>query len=170
MPFFVFLPRPLKDRGEGEIRRFNPDIQDKHIRTRILENVLEVGVDLTKAEVLVCGGRGLEGQFDVLRQLAEIWGGAVGATRPPVDDGFMPRQSQIGQTGVICRPKVAVNFGISGAFHFIVGIQEADLVISINIDQDAPIFEYSDYCIQADVHELMPLLLKEFQLQDEHHA
>lgn len=159
----VFLPTPMKNRDQGEIRRFNPDFPDTHIRTRILEKVVEESVDLTKAEVLVCGGRGVEGQFDVLTQLAEIWGGAVGATRPPVDDGFMPRQRQIGQTGVICRPKVAVNFGISGAFHFVVGIQEADLVVSVNIDPDAPIFEYSDYCIQADVHELMPLLLKEFQ-------
>lgn len=165
----VFLPTPMKNKDQGEIRRFNPDIPDTLIRTRILENVLEEGVDLTKAEVLICGGRGIEGRFDALAQLAEIWGGEVGATRPPVDDGFMPRQSQIGQTGVICRPKVAVNFGISGAFHFIVGIQEADLVISVNIDPDAPIFEYSDYCIQADVHELMPLLLQEFQQQAEHH-
>lgn len=162
----VFLQTPMEDRGHCEIRRINPDIQDKN-RTHILENVLGEGVDLTKAEVLVCGGRGIEGQFDLLTQLAEIWGGAVGATRPPVDDGFIPRQNQIGQTGVICRPKVAVNFGISGAFHFIVGIQESDLVISVNIDPDAPIFEYSDYCIQGDVHELMPLLLKEFQQQDE---
>ena len=167
----VFVPTPMESRDQVEIRRFHPDIQDRHIRTRILENVLEEGVDLTKTEILVCGGRGIEGQFDELRELAEIWGGAVGATRPPVDDGFMPRQSQIGQTGVICRPKVAVNFGISGAFHFIVGIQEADLVISVNIDPDAPIFEYSDYCIRADVHELMPLLLKEFQKhQGEPHA
>ncbi len=166
----VFLQTPMKNREHGETRRFHPDIPDTHFRTHILEKVVEEGVDLTKAEFLVCGGRGIEGQFDALTQLAEIWGGAVGATRPPVDDGFMPRQSQIGQTGVICRPKVAVNFGISGAFHFIVGIQEADLVISVNIDPDAPIFEYSDYCIQADVHELMPLLLKEFQLKDEHHA
>ncbi len=167
----VFQPSPAKDRNQVEIRLVHPDIPDKLFRTRRLENVIEKGVDLTKAEVLVCGGRGIDGRFDGLTDLADILGGAVGATRPPVDDGFIPRERQIGQTGVVCRPRVAVNFGISGAFHFIVGIQEADLVVSVNIDPEAPIFEYSDYCIQADFHELMPILLEEFRKpQGEHHA
>ena len=80
------------------------------------------------------------------------------ATRPPVDDGYIERERQIGQTGVVCRPKVAIVCGVSGAFHFVVGIQEADVVIAINTDAEAPIFEFADYCIVGDVFDILPAL------------
>jgi electron transfer flavoprotein alpha subunit len=99
----------------------------------------------------------------MMRQLARLLGGDVGATRPPVDEGHIERERQIGQTGVVCRPKVAICCGISGAFHFVVGIQEADLVIAINSDPEAPIFDYADYCIVGDVHQVVPALIKELQ-------
>jgi electron transfer flavoprotein alpha subunit len=109
--------------------------------------------------MLVCGGRGIEGDFASMEKLAELLGGDVGATRPPVDDGYIERDRQIGQTGVICRPKVAICFGISGAFHFIVGVQEADLVIAVNSDPEAPIFDYVDYGIVGDVKQVVPALI-----------
>ncbi len=102
----------------------------------------------------------------MLRELAELLGGDVGATRPPVDEGHIERARQIGQTGVICRPKVAIVCGISGAFHFVVGIQEAETVIAINTDPAAPIFDYADYCIVGDVHEVVPALIRELQVVD----
>jgi electron transfer flavoprotein alpha subunit len=77
-----------------------------------------------------------------------------------VDEGHIERERQIGQTGVIGHPKLAINFGISGAFHFIVGIQDADIVIAVNIDPDAPIFEYADYCIVEDASILLPELIQ----------
>jgi electron transfer flavoprotein alpha subunit len=86
----------------------------------------------------------MDGDFALLRQLARLLGGDVGATRPPVDEGHIERERQIGQTGVICRPKIAIACGISGAFHFVVGIQEADLVIAINSDAAAPIVDEAD--------------------------
>ena len=84
----------------------------------------------------------------------------MGATRPPVDEGHIERERQVGQTGVVCRPKVALALGISGAFHFVVGIQEADLVVAVNTDAEAPIFDFSDYCLVGDVHQVIPALIE----------
>ena len=101
----------------------------------------------------------MEGNFEMLRKLADLIGGDIGATRPPVDEGHIERERQIGQTGVVCRPKVAIVCGVSGAFHFVVGIQDADTVIAINSDPEAPIFEFADYCIVGDVFEIVPALI-----------
>jgi len=103
----------------------------------------------------------------MMRQLAELLGGDVGATRPPVDEGHIERERQIGQTGVVCSPKVAICCGISGAFHFVVGIDKADTVIAINSDPEAPIFEFADYCVVADVHQIIPGLISSLQTTPE---
>jgi electron transfer flavoprotein alpha subunit len=156
----VFPPgEPVRGR-KGEILRFDFDLKKSVIHTEILERVVGEGVDLTQTPVLVCGGRGIEGDFAMMRDLAELLGGDVGATRPPVDEGYIERERQVGQTGVVCRPKIALACGISGAFHFVVGIQDADVVISINSDAEAPMFDYSDYCIVADVHQVVPALIE----------
>lgn len=107
----------------------------------------------------MAGGRGVDGDFQMLKELADLLGGDVGATRPPVDEGHIERERQIGQTGVVCSPKIAICCGISGAFHFVVGIEKADMVIAINSDPEAPIFEFADYCIVGDVHEILPKLI-----------
>lgn len=143
---------------KGRIIRKKVTLNMDIVRTRVIERRVGKGVDLTQALVLVVGGRGIEGEFGMLERLAKLLGGEVGATRPPVDDGFIERERQIGQTGVVCRPKVAIACGVSGAFHFVVGIQEADLVIAINTDADAPIFENADYCIVGDAFDLIPAL------------
>ncbi|MDH5508282.1 MAG: electron transfer flavoprotein subunit alpha/FixB family protein, partial [Anaerolineae bacterium] len=129
------------------------------IHTRIIERHVGAGVDLTQTPALVVGGRGIDGQFAMLSDLAALLGGDIGATRPPVDDGFIERARQIGQTGVVCRPKVAIVCGVSGAFHFVVGVQDADTVIAINTDPEAPMFEFSDYCIVGDALQVIPALI-----------
>ncbi len=134
------------------------ELSPEMLRTEVVELVIGEGVDLTQVPVLVVGGRGVEGNFDMLRTLAEQLGGDIGATRPPVDDGYIERERQIGQTGVVCRPKVAIVCGVSGAFQFTVGIQDAETVIAINSDPQAPIFEYADYCIVGDAAEVVPAL------------
>jgi electron transfer flavoprotein alpha subunit len=155
----VFPPeQPNYDRT-GNLLSLQVNLNEEMIRTQIVERVVGQGVDLTQAQFLVAGGRGVEGDFDMLGELAHLLGGDVGATRPPVDDGYIERERQIGQTGVVCRPKVAIACGISGAFHFVVGIQEADVVVAINTDPEAPIFDYADYCIVGDVHEILPALI-----------
>jgi electron transfer flavoprotein alpha subunit len=166
------FPVPTSDPSrKGEVVRLNVELSDEQRLWSLIDESKGEGVDLTLADYLICGGRGMDGDFQSLYGLAELLGGMVGATRPPVDDGHIERERQVGQTGVVCRPKIAFNFGISGAFHYVVGIQEADVVVSVNIDPEAPIFEYSDYCITGDVHEIIPALMRVFSnLKDTDHA
>ena len=153
------------DSRVGHIVDFQVHLSDEMLLTEVIETVVGAGVDLTQAEVLVIGGRGIEGDFDMLRELADALGGDIGATRPPVDDGYIKRERQIGQTGVVCRPKVAIVCGVSGAFHFVVGIQDADTVIAINTDPEAPMFEFADYCIVGDATEIVPALTRALTLE-----
>jgi electron transfer flavoprotein alpha subunit len=144
---------------EGRIITLPVELTEDVIHTQIVERVVGESLDLTQTETLVIGGRGIEGNFDMLRDLADLLGGDVGSTRPPVDEGLVERERMVGQTGTVCRPKVAIVCGVSGAFHFVVGIQEADTVIAVNSDRDAPIFEFADYCIVGDVFEVVPALI-----------
>lgn len=155
----VYAPlEPNPDRN-GEVFFLQIDLSQEMIHTRILEHSVGVGLNLTRVPVLVAGGRGIEGDFETLRQLADLLGGDVGATRPPVDEGLIERERQVGQTGVVCSPKVALCFGISGAFHFVVGVEKANLVIAINTDPEAPIFDYADYCIVGDAKQVASELI-----------
>lgn len=161
----VFPPGEPDPTRAGAVTPLAVEIPADVVRTRVVERVVGEGVDLTQAPVIVAGGRGVDGDFALLRELAELLGGEVGATRPPVDEGHIERERQIGQTGVVCRPKLAIVCGASGAFHFTVGIENAETVIAINTDPNAPIFDEADYCVVGDVHEIVPALLR--QLRDE---
>jgi len=152
---------------KGEVNEIQVKIKPKVIRSQIIERVTGEGVDLTKAPVLVCGGRGIGGNFKMLEDLADLLDGEVGATRPPVDEGHIERERQVGQTGVVCRPEIAFTFGISGAFHFLVGIQNSNIVVAVNSDPEAPIFEYADYCIVGDALQIVPALINAFQTSQE---
>jgi len=155
----VFSPgSPDRDRT-GKIIPIDLNLSRDQIDTQVVERSVGEQVDLTGVEVLVAGGRGVDGDFEMLGRLAELLGGEIGATRPPVDEGHIERERQIGQTGVVTSPKVAICCGISGAFHFVVGIEKADLVVAINSDPEAPIFDFADYCIVGDVHEIVPGLI-----------
>jgi electron transfer flavoprotein alpha subunit len=156
----VFPAGEIDSSRQGKISHLDNELPESLVQTRIVERVVGQGLDLTKVPVLVAGGRGVDGDFGMLRELANLLGGDIGATRPPVDEGHIERERQIGQTGVVCRPKLAIACGISGAFHFVVGIQEADVVVAINSDPAAPIFDFADYCIVGDVHEIVPALIE----------
>ena len=165
-PGVFFQGDAIGDRT-GKVVEMQVELEKSVIRTRIVERVTGEGVDLTQAPILVCGGRGIAGKFEILEELASLLGGEIGATRPPVDEGHIERERQVGQTGVVCRPKVAFACGISGAFHFLVGIQNADLVVAINSDPKAPIFEHADYGIVGDALKVVPALIKAFQVSQE---
>lgn len=156
----VFLIAKPSDFSVGTIHEIPIELEEDIIHTKVLERVIGEGVDLTQAEVLVCGGRGIAGDFATLKELAILLSGEIGATRPPVDEGQIERERQIGQTGVIGHPKLAIACGISGAFHFVVGIQDSDTVVAINLDPEAPIFEFADYCIVEDVSLVLPSLIQ----------
>jgi electron transfer flavoprotein alpha subunit len=163
----VFSPREAEAGRQGEVTRIPVDLTEDMLRTHVIERVIGGTVDLSRVPVLVIGGRGVNGDFETLRQLAKLLGGEVGATRPPVDEGNIERERQVGQTGVICSPKVALCCGLSGAFHLVVGIEKADLVIAINSDPEAPIFEFADYCIVGDVRQHLPTLIAALRAEGE---
>jgi electron transfer flavoprotein alpha subunit len=163
----VFSKDEVPVARKGEVINFPVELHPDMIHTRIVDRVVGKGVDLTHAKVLVAGGRGISGDFDLLEKLADLLDGQVGATRPPVDDGYIERERQIGQTGVICSPKLAVCCGISGAFHFVVGIEKSDTVIAVNSDPEAPIFEFSDYGVIGDLQQVLPELIAELSAMRE---
>jgi electron transfer flavoprotein alpha subunit len=118
------------------------------------------GLPLNEADVVVCGGFGIGTQenWQLLEKLAQYLGGATACTRPPVDEGWTGEYCMVGTSGQSIRPKVYIGFGISGATHHICGMNESGLVISVNRDAEAPIFEVSDVRIVADVNSILPLL------------
>lgn len=149
--------------AKGKVRRFKAKVDASKIRSEILDRHIEEGVDLTKAEKLVIGGRGLQGNTDALNELARLLDAEVGASRVATDNGWIDKERMIGQTGVVTRPKLAVVFGVSGAMQFTVGITAADTVVAVNTDKEAPIFEASDYCVVGDLHKVLPHLIKELK-------
>jgi electron transfer flavoprotein alpha subunit len=159
----VFAAADADPRRTGKVHEVPLHLSQDVLRTTRIERVVDREVDLTQASVLVCGGRGVAGNLEMLEELARLMGGEVGATRPLADEGRVGRERQVGQTGVVCRPKLAFACGVSGAFHFVVGIQGAGTVVAINSDAEAPIFDYSDYCIIGDASRIVPEMVRALQ-------
>lgn len=151
----------------GKIIDLEINLDPENLTTKLVERSIGEEIDLTNVPVLVAGGRGMDGDFKSLSRLAALLGGEIGATRPPVDEGHIERERQIGQTGVVCSPKVAICCGISGAFHFVVGIEKAEVVVAINSDPEALIFDHADYCVIGDVHQIVPALIEALSTERE---
>lgn len=150
---------------KGEVISLSVNLLKEDLKTRILEVVKEVGeaVSLTDAEIIVAGGMGLGGAegFDLLKKLADKLGGVVAASRAAVDAGWIDHSYQVGQTGTTVRPKVYFACGISGAIQHVAGMQNAEQIIAINKNQNAPIFEVADYGIAGDLYQVIPALIDE---------
>jgi len=123
------------------------------------------GMPLEQAEVVVAGGWGIGGKdgWQLLEELASLLGGAVGATRPPLDEGWAEEGQMIGQSGKTVRPRFYIGAGISGVMHHVVGMDEADFVVAINTDPNAPLFEVSDLAIVEDYRAILPPLIEEIK-------
>jgi len=161
------MPMPGKDASrKGEIIRESIPIQEDDIKTKVLEIVEDVRwgaecIDLAAAEVVISGGRGMRARenFDMLQQLADELNGVVGCSRAVVEAGWMPVERQVGQTGKTVRPKIYIACGISGAIQHLVGMQGSDVIIAINQDRQAPIFEIATYGIVGDVFQVVPAVI-----------
>ena len=113
-------------------------------------------VPLTEAQAVVVGGRGTDGDFTAVEELAALLGGAVGATRDVTDEGWREHSAQVGQTGVTIAPRLYVGVGVSGAVHHTVGMQAAQTIVAVNTDPEAPIFEIADFGVVGDAAEVLP--------------
>jgi len=151
----------------AEVAAVTADVGGDAIRGKVKELVSTAagGKDLTESEIIVAGGRALKSgeNFQILQDLADAIGGTVGASRAAVDAGYVPHSIQIGQTGKVVNPKLYFAAGISGAIQHLVGMRTSKVIVSINKDENAPIFEKSDYGIVGDLFEVIPKLTDEFK-------
>jgi electron transfer flavoprotein alpha subunit len=165
----MFQPPPRAERTGVVVREdVAPLLEGEKIRLRAVKVVREEpeGVPLEAAEVVVAGGFGTGGKepWTLLEELARELSGAVGCTRPALDEGWTPGDhTMIGTSGKSVRPKVYLGFGISGSPHHTVGIKDAGVIVSVNRDPRAPVFESSDYCVVSDFRKIVPVLLREIR-------
>ncbi|MBP1933138.1 electron transfer flavoprotein subunit alpha/FixB family protein [Ammoniphilus resinae] len=165
-PKIMKAMNPIPGR-KGEIIEEKISIREEDVRTKVLEIVKSATkqVRIDEADIIVAGGKGLGDAkgFGLIHDFAETIGATVGASRDAVEAGWIEHHHQVGQTGVTVTPKIYFAIGISGAIQHLVGMQNSGLIIAINKDPDAPIFNSCHYGIVGDAFEIVPMLIEQFK-------
>lgn len=162
------LEKPLREEGrKSRVLRITPEIREEDGQAHTVEMVAResLGTSLGEADIVVAGGWGLNsiGGFEPVRQLAKMLGGVVAGTRPAVDKGWVPEEYLIGQSGKTVSPKLFISLGASGAMHFTTGFLKSRVVLAVDQNPEAAIFESCDLGIVGDLREVVPCLLQELQ-------
>jgi len=162
----VFRPAEAQAGRTAAVER--PTVTPSAAQMKLVERREEVSTglpELTEAEIVISGGRGMKGpeNYVILEQMGAVIGAAVGASRAAVDAGWRPHRFQIGQTGRTISPKLYMGFGVSGAIQHLAGMRTSKIIVAVNKDPEAPIFKIADYGIVADLFEVVPQLTQEFK-------